>query len=54
MTKAELAELIDAYAASKASGNKYLVQKMISDLEMALEELFDGRELAVEEIPEEY
>lgn len=36
MTKSELAQLIDAYADSKASGNKYLVQKMIEELEMAL------------------
>jgi hypothetical protein len=41
MTKAELAQLIDAYADSKASGNKYLVQKMIQELEAALNEVCD-------------
>jgi hypothetical protein len=40
MNKAEFAQLIDAYADAKASGNKYLVQRMIADLEQALNELF--------------
>jgi hypothetical protein len=40
MNKAEFAQLIDAYADAKASGNKYLVQRMIADLEQALDELF--------------
>ena len=44
MTKAELAQLIDAYADSKASGNKYLVQKMIEELENALNEVCDMAE----------
>jgi len=39
MTKAELAQLIDAYADSKASGNKYLVAKMIEELEQALNQV---------------
>jgi hypothetical protein len=40
MTKAELAVLIDSYADAKASGNKYLVKKMIEELEDALNGLF--------------
>jgi len=44
MTKAELAQLIDAYADSKASGNKYLVTKMIEELEMALTEVCGSSE----------
>ena len=43
MTKSELAQLIDAYAASKASGNKYLVEKMIEELNAALTEVCDSR-----------
>lgn len=42
MTKAELASMIDAYADAKASGNKYLVQKMIEELEGVLNEICDG------------
>jgi hypothetical protein len=42
MTKSELAILIDSYADAKASGNKYLVKKMIEDLEGALNEIFVG------------
>jgi len=48
MNKAEFAQLIDAYADSKASGNKYLVKKMIEELEGALNELFGPD---VEEMP---
>jgi hypothetical protein len=40
MNKAEFAQLIDAYADAKASGNKYLLQRMITDLEEALSTLF--------------
>lgn len=43
MTKAELAQLIDAYADSKASGNKYLVAKMIEELEQALTQVCGER-----------
>jgi hypothetical protein len=46
MTKAEFAQLIDAYADSKASGNKYLVKKMIEELEGALNEIFGSEPLA--------
>jgi hypothetical protein len=59
MTKAELAAAIDAYADAKASGNKYLVQKMIEELEGILNGLFgpdsesaEGAEIP--EVPEEY
>lgn len=52
MTKAELAQLIDAYADSKASGNKYLVAKMIEELEMALTEVCgNGGDMPPFEIP---
>jgi hypothetical protein len=44
MTKAELAQLIDAYADAKSSGNKYLTKKMIEDLEVALDEIFVNEE----------
>lgn len=40
MDKEKFAQLIDAYADAKGSGNKYLVQKMIADLEAALNEIF--------------
>lgn len=43
MTKSELAQLIDAYADSKASGNKYLVAKMIEELEQALTQVCGER-----------
>ena len=36
MTKAEFAQLIDAYADAKASNNKYLVQRMIEEDTQAL------------------
>lgn len=52
MTKSELAQLIDAYADSKASGNKYLVAKMIEELEMALTEVCDGGDMPPAEIPQ--
>jgi hypothetical protein len=60
MTKAEFAILIDSYADAKTSGNKYLVKKMIEDLEGALNELFgeepvSGPEIAdAPEAPGEY
>lgn len=41
MTKEALAQIIDAYADAKASGNKYLVKKMIEDLQVILDELFN-------------
>lgn len=40
MGKKELATLIDAYADAKASGNKYLAQVMIAQLEQALNQVF--------------
>lgn len=40
MGKKELATLIDAYSDAKASGNKYLTQVMIAQLEKALDEVF--------------
>lgn len=40
MGKKELATLIDAYADSKVSGNKYLAQVMIAQLEQALNQVF--------------
>lgn len=40
MTKADLAQLIDGYADAKTSGNKYLIKKMIEELEVALNEIF--------------
>jgi hypothetical protein len=49
MNKAEFAQLIDAYADAKASGNKYLVQRMIADLEQALNQLFPETPEAPEE-----
>jgi len=51
MTKAELASMIDAYADAKASGNKYLVQKMIEELEQALTEVCDSVDMPPMEIP---
>ena len=40
MGKKELATLVDAYADAKASGNKYLVQSMIVQLEKVLSDIF--------------
>lgn len=40
MGKKELATLIDAYADAKSSGNKYLAQVMIAQLEQALNQIF--------------
>ena len=37
MTKEELAMKIDAYADAKSSGNKYLVKKMIQEMEVTLQ-----------------
>jgi hypothetical protein len=53
INKAEFAQLIDAYADAKASGNKYLVQKMIGDLEQALNFLFPDNEVEKVEATEE-
>jgi hypothetical protein len=50
MNKAEFAQCIDAYADAKSSGNKYLVKKMIEELEGALNELFGPD---VEEMPQD-
>lgn len=48
-TKAELARVIDGYADAKASGNRYLVEKMIEELEIILDEVFGpGQGEAVE------
>lgn len=41
MGKKELATLVDAYADAKSSGNKYLTQVMIAQLEQALNQIFD-------------
>lgn len=40
MNKSQFAQVIDAYADAKATGNKYLVQHMINDLEEALNTIF--------------
>jgi hypothetical protein len=48
MNKSQFAILIDSYADAKSSGNKYLVKKMIEELEGALNELFGPD---VEEMP---
>jgi hypothetical protein len=40
MGKKELATLVDAYADAKASGNKYLTQVMIAQLERTLDGIF--------------
>lgn len=40
MGKKELATLVDAYADAKSSGNKYLTQVMIAQLEQALNQIF--------------
>ena len=52
MTKAELAGMIDAYADAKASGNKYLVQKMIEDLDVVLNAVCDSSDMPPAEIPQ--
>lgn len=41
MDKAELAELIDAYADARVTGNKYLCKEMINRLEEALIRLYE-------------
>jgi hypothetical protein len=51
MGKKELATLIDAYADAKASGNKYLAQVMIAQLEQALNQIF-GTEQPSEDMVE--
>jgi hypothetical protein len=51
MGKKELATLIDAYADAKASGNKYLAQVMIAQLEQALNQIF-GTEQSSEDMVE--
>lgn len=52
MGKKELATLIDAYSDAKASGNKYLTQVMIAQLEKALDEVFnvEGEESSLDVI----
>ena len=40
MSKKELATLIDSYSDAKVSGNKYLIQLMIAQLEQALNQIF--------------
>ena len=40
MDKADFAQLIDAYADAKVSGNKILVKAMIAELESALNAIF--------------
>lgn len=40
MDKASFAQLIDAYADAKVSGNKILVKAMIGELESALNSVF--------------
>lgn len=40
MSKKELAILIDSYSDAKVSGNKYLTQMMIAQLEQALNQIF--------------
>lgn len=42
MTKIEFAQVIDAYADAKVSGNKYLMEKMVVEIEGALNELFSS------------
>jgi uncharacterized protein (DUF2344 family) len=49
MTKEELAMKIDAYADAKSSGNKYLVKKMIQEMEVTLTELFGNEETPISE-----
>lgn len=53
MGKKELATLIDAYADAKASGNKYLAQVMIAQLEQALNQIFgqEGEDMVESEGP---
>lgn len=41
MGKEELSIMIDAYAAAKVSGNKYLIKKMITEMDSALTYLFE-------------
>lgn len=43
MDKAGFAQLIDAYADAKVSGNKILVKAMIGELESALNSIFPER-----------
>lgn len=40
MGKKELAEMVEAYAAAKISGNKYLIKMMVDILEVAFDEIF--------------
>ena len=49
MNKQTLAELIDAYADAKASGNKILIKAMIGNLEQALSAIFPNEPEAPEE-----
>lgn len=41
MQREQLAELIDAYADARVSGNKYLCREMISKLEDSLTSIFN-------------
>ena len=52
MTTKDLAILVDSYADAKASGNKYLIQTMIAQLERALDEVFnvEGEESSLDVI----
>lgn len=50
MNKSELAQLIDAYADAKATGNAYLIKKMIDELEEVLTEIFSA--YAVDQVTE--
>lgn len=59
MGKKELATLVDAYADAKSSGNKYLTQVMIAQLEKALDEVFgtdptEAPMIELAQISEEY
>lgn len=52
MTKADLAQLIDAYADAKTSGNEYLIKRVIGDLEAALNSLFPNETIPAPQIVE--
>ena len=53
MDKKTMAGLIDAYADAKASGNKILIQKMIQELEGALNIIFPDEPTSEPETPTE-
>lgn len=48
MNRAELAELIDAYADARVTGNKYLCRQMIDKLEEALTALYEKLDSSTE------